>query len=71
MLDCAPLLGIEGFEVGGCRLQLRRPFIVRSQQWSVIPAVIATVLSFMVASGCQTYADFSGSHRGWFADNTA
>ena len=28
VLDRTPLLGIEGFEVGGCRLHLGRPFMV-------------------------------------------
>jgi hypothetical protein len=28
MLDRTPLLGIEGFEVGGCRLHLGGPFMV-------------------------------------------
>jgi hypothetical protein len=28
VLDRTPLLGIEGFEVGGCRLHLWRPFMV-------------------------------------------
>jgi hypothetical protein len=28
VFDCTPLLGIEAFEVGGCRVHLGRPFIV-------------------------------------------
>jgi hypothetical protein len=28
VLDGAPLLGIEGFEVAGCRLHLGRPFVI-------------------------------------------
>ena len=28
VLDRTPLLGIEGFEVGGCRLHLGGPFMV-------------------------------------------
>jgi hypothetical protein len=29
VLDRTPLLGIEGFEVGGCRLHLECPFMAR------------------------------------------
>ena len=29
VLNRTPLVGIEGFEVGGCRLHLGRPFMAR------------------------------------------
>ena len=43
VLDRTPLLGVDSFEVGGCRLQLGGASIhCRNKRRSVIPAVIAT-----------------------------